>query len=181
MMGAILISLMAGGFGSYLAYKAIGADRLWEMIIAIIVGGIFGYTASMFILGTAASLLMGSAHSTESERTEIPIEAFTSQVTSATYATSESEDGTVTTIRPARGATSRYTYVDKLTGEVKEVPSRNSVVMVSDNYEDTLIIVNDKFKEGTFAWFMFGTNETTRENIFHLSTLPQKEEIGDGG
>lgn len=179
-MGVILISLIAGGFGSYLAYKAIGADRLWEMIIAIIVGGVFGYTASLFILGTVASLLMGSAYNTESERTEIPIAAFTSQVTSATYATSESENGTVTTIRPARGSTSRYTYVDKLSGEVKEVPSRNSVVMVSDNYEDTLIIVSDKFKEGTFVWFMFGPNETIRENIFHLHTLPQKEEIGDG-
>lgn len=179
-MGAILISLIAGGFGSYLAYKAIGADRIWEMIIAIVIGGIFGYTASVFILGTAASLLMGSAYNTESERTEIPIAAFTSQVTTATYATSESEDGTVTTIRPARGATSRYSYVDGMTGEVEEVPSRNSVVMVSDTYEDSLIIVSDKFKEGTFVWFMFGTNDTVRENIFHLNTLPQKEEIGDG-
>lgn len=171
-MGVLIISTLAGLFGSYLAYKAIGTDRLWELILAIGVGGVFGYTISLFAMTAVASLLVSGAYNTEAHRTEIPVAAFTSQVTNSTYYTSESEDGKVVTIRPTKGATSRYSYIDGVTGELEEVPARNTVLMVNESFDNTLIIVSDRFKKDTWTWVVFGDSDSVRERIFRLSERP---------
>lgn len=172
-MGIVIIPLLLGALGAYLAYRTIGRNRRWETGLAIVVGFVFGTTSTFFIMSAAGNALLSVDDMAERSLFTTDVAAVTTQMTITTEYDAEDEDNGTITLRPTSGSTSNFTYVDAETGDVRTVPARGTAIMINENYDDKLVVVVERFAPGTWQRYLFGDQSTIRERIFQLSEAPQ--------
>lgn len=172
-MGIIIIPSVSAVVVAYLAYRTIGRERPLEAVLAVVIGFVFGATATYFIMSAVGNSLLASSADTIREVEVIEVGAVTSRMNVTTeYDARTDSDGTLT-LEPSATSTPNYTYVNAETGNIEEVPARRTVIMVNETYDDVLLIISERFEEGTVMELIFGPNETVRERAFQLSEPPK--------